>query len=401
MSLLIDALRKAEADRQRAAGVEPGTPPEVSEALSLEPIDLETAELPPAMPRPATTVPPRGQQPQRPTSAGPRPGTAPVGSGAPSAAARNMFAAKRSPRPPISLTTWALGIGLCIAAVGSTYVWYEIQPRGIQMGPAIARPGTLQPTEQAPAPIQNPAPVAAEQPAPLPPADTREPEPEPQPKPRRASAGSDATPPGPDDTPVVRRGAVKPANPASNEIDAGYTAYERGDLDAAREHYLLALRNDPRAPDALNGLGAVALQGGRIDDAERWFRQALNNNPADPVAQAGLVSLGRESDPVATESRLKGAIARDPDVAASHFSLGTLQAQTGRWADAQQSFFRAYSLEPDNADYRFNLAVALDHLNQPSLAAQFYGLALTAASQRPAHFDRDAASRRLKALTQP
>jgi tetratricopeptide (TPR) repeat protein len=401
MSLLIDALRKAEADRQRAAGVESATPPEVSEALSLEPIDLETAELPPAAPRPAVNEPPRGQRPQRPASTAPRPGTAPVGNAAGAAAARNMFASKRPQRPPISLTTWALGIGLCIAAVGSTYVWYEIQPRGIQMGPAIARPGTLQPEPSASVPqAQDPTPIATAQAAPQA-AEPRETEPAPEPRPRpHRPTGANAEPAS-DDAPVVRRGAVKSANPAANEIDAGYAAYERGDLDAAREHYLVALRSDSRAADALNGLGAVALQGGRPEDAERWFRQALNNNPADPVAQAGLVSLGRESDPVATESRLKGAIARDPDVAASHFSLGTLEAQSGRWADAQQSFFRAYSLEPDNPDYRFNLAVALDHLNQSSLAAQYYGLALTAAAQRPAHFDRDAASRRLKALTPP
>ncbi len=404
MSLLIDALRKAEADRQKAGGGDASTPrPQVSEALALEPIDLDTAELSPAAPRPTVSGPPQGR-PQRPSAI---PLSRQSTAGDPSAA-RNVFESKEQSRAPVSLTTWAIGMGLVIAAIGSTYVWHEIQPRGIQMGPAVAHPSPAEPS----------APLPQTAPEPQPP-QTLEPEP-PQPQEpveqlAKSEDEADAMLERPysrhggasthqqsalfDDTPIVRRGAPKQVNPATSDIEAGYASYMRGDMDAARERYTAALRNDPRSADAINGLGAVALQSGHLEDAERWFRQALTNNPSDPIAQTGLLSLNREGDPIAIESRLRSAIARDGEMASSHFALGTLQARTERWVDAQQSFFRAYSLEPDNPDYRFNLAVALDHLNKPTLAAQYYELAIAAASQRQAHFDREAASRRLKALT--
>jgi tetratricopeptide (TPR) repeat protein len=222
---------------------------------------------------------------------------------------------------------------------------------------------------------------------------------------RAAAAGKRRAPPAPlleaADQPNVRQGAPKSINPAAAEIEAGYAAYASGDPATARTHYLSALRVDPRASDALNGLGAIAMQSNRPEEAERWFREALRNNPVDPTAQAGLASLGRDADPLSTESQLKNALARNPDSASMHFALGNVQARAGRWADAQQAFFRAYTLEPDNPDYRFNLAVALDHLNQTRLAAQYYRLAVEAGAQKPAHFDRDAAYRRLQALNAP
>ena len=63
------------------------------------------------------------------------------------------------------------------------------------------------------------------------------------------------------------------------------------------------------------------------------------------------------------------------------FALGNLFARQGRWPEAQQSYFRAFSAMPENADYAFNLGVGLDRMNQPRLAQTYYRRALELAQR--------------------
>src|SRR5260221_13502771 len=61
-----------------------------------------------------------------------------------------------------------------------------------------------------------------------------------------------------------------------------------------------------------------------------------------------------------------------PGPALLHFSLGTQYAQQSRWSEAQAAYFKAHSVDPENAHYAFNLAVSLDQLHQGKLALEFY-----------------------------
>ena len=70
-----------------------------------------------------------------------------------------------------------------------------------------------------------------------------------------------------------------------------------------------------------------------------------------------------------------------------HFTLGNQLAQQGRWAEAQQEYFKAFAADPDNADFAFNLAVSLDHLRQPKLALDYYREGDRAGRGRTAGFD--------------
>ena len=98
------------------------------------------------------------------------------------------------------------------------------------------------------------------------------------------------------------------------------------------------------------------------------------------------------------ESRLRTLIAAQPSAPALHFALGNVYAGESRWNEAQQAYFNAYSLEPANPDYRFNLAISLDRLGQHALAKRFYLEASELAHDKPAAFDPAAALARAKAL---
>jgi tetratricopeptide (TPR) repeat protein len=183
-------------------------------------------------------------------------------------------------------------------------------------------------------------------------------------------------------------------------IQSGYAAFQAGDLAMARQQYQLALGQDPTSRDALLGIAAVSLRENQGQQAAATYIRLLELDASDPDALAGLVTL-RAGDMQHSESRLKELLRRKPEAGPVHFALGNLYAKQARWTEAQQSFFRAYSASPSNPDYAFNLAIGLDRLNQPRLAASYYQRALLLVQTVPASFDRTAAERRLRELGGP
>jgi tetratricopeptide (TPR) repeat protein len=183
-------------------------------------------------------------------------------------------------------------------------------------------------------------------------------------------------------------------------VEAAYAAYQAGNLAAARAAYEDALREEPANRDALLGLAAIDVRNGRLETAEAAYRRLLRADPRDAHAQAGLLSLrAGAGDPVAAESRVKNLLAADPQAHVLHFSLGNQFARQGRWPEAQQHFFKAFSADAANADYAYNLAVSLDHMRQPRLALQYYERALALAAARGASFDAALARQRVSQLS--
>jgi tetratricopeptide (TPR) repeat protein len=182
-------------------------------------------------------------------------------------------------------------------------------------------------------------------------------------------------------------------------IATGYAAYLAGDLATARTEYQQALREEPANRDALLGLAALDVRAARFESAEAAYLRLLQSDPRDSHALAALVALraGR-TDPLAAESRVKSVLADNPGSHVLNFTLGNQLAQQGRWAEAQQEYFRAFTAEPDNADFAYNLAVSLDHLRQPKLALDYYQRAIALAKARGARFDIAAAESRVAQL---
>ena len=184
----------------------------------------------------------------------------------------------------------------------------------------------------------------------------------------------------PRDTIKVTAGSTTPVvNPLLTE---GYAALNSGNLDAAQRLYNQMLRSDPGSIDALLGLAAIATQQGNTDEATRRYLKVLEVEPRNALAQAGLIGMLGRADPQSSETRVKQLIAREPAAAYLHFALGITYVDQKRWPDAQQSFFQAHQLQPDNPDYAYNLAVALEHIGQPKAALDFYRRAVQSATGR-------------------
>lgn len=395
----LDARFLAEAEQAAAARLKTGQ----AAAAAPQAVAIESSPRPLSI---AGTEPPKTQNEKKPSAP------------ADKSAAKNLFAAKQAepqtPRKGFAIVVGAITV-LSVCGIGG-YFWWQLQPKSslvANRGPLPIAPAA---TTAAPAPA---APIAAVAPAPTsvasPPAaapaapiaapvagrrapddDEEDAAPTPaKPVARVRRPAPAAVPPQDDDSPIrVTRAPLK-VNPA---LIRGFDAFNRGDLATAQQEYERAQKADPRNSDALHGLAAIALRQGRAEQAEQLYRRIAEADPQDTVAQAALINSRGQADPNTAESRLKTLAAAQPELAAPHFSLGNLYARHGRWNDAQQSYFRAHTAEPDNPDILYNLAISLEHLRQNKLAAQYYGQAIAAAQNRPAGFDKAQAAARLQTL---
>jgi Tfp pilus assembly protein PilF len=206
----------------------------------------------------------------------------------------------------------------------------------------------------------------------------------------------------PPNTPVKLKPAAQSEvlriNPS---LSSGYAALSRGDYELAKQNYAEAISSQPTNVDANLGFATAAARSGDIPLAERFYRRVLELDPRNATAASALLTLAENSNatssPTNLESELKLLIDQDPNAAASHFALGNVYASERRWQEAQQSYFEAARLAPQNPDYLYNLAVSLDQLAQPKQAAQFYQRAMAAPGKT--QFDRSAVEKRLAIIS--
>jgi tetratricopeptide (TPR) repeat protein len=218
---------------------------------------------------------------------------------------------------------------------------------------------------------------------------------------RGSSRGEFAAGANPADAPAGQLAPIS-INPSRLVVDPliekAYDAFQRNDLAVARENYERVLVREPNNRDALLGLAAIDLRTGNVETAGTRYVRLLELDPRDPYAVAGLTALRGQLDPVRSESRLKTLISNQPAATQLYFALGNEYAQQARWSDAQAAYFKAYSADPENPDYAFNLAVSLDQLRQKKPALEYYQRALALAMTRPVSFDRDQAQARVQEL---
>ena len=455
MSLLLEALKKAEKAKEearlRADATSPGAGlrlqedppkdrkpvttrrelPDISQSLEILTDDIAPKPRPlaaaPARPGPAAAQP--RPRPVSPLDASSQPFAQASAQASDRASARKVFEAKFSepnPRLPFYLTLGALSIAT-VCTVG--YFWYQLRPPSALVNAAPAKTSetpqaatAATTTSGAPssAPVPNPAAVFAPAIPGLPAARTRPPVAAASPAlpedaaltraPTSPAARQPVAPPRSviavqparaqaaypaDAEPVAPRAAAQ-VNP---KVESAYVAFLAGDMPRALADYQEALQGEPRNRDALLGLAAVDVRSGRLESAEAIYVQLLRADPRDSNAQAGLLALrsGR-MDPLLVESRIKTLLAADPGAHVLNFTLGNQFAQQGRWAEAQQQYLKAFVAEPENADCAYTHAVSLDHLRQAKLAIDYYQRALALASTRGAAFDAAAARERISQL---
>jgi len=161
------------------------------------------------------------------------------------------------------------------------------------------------------------------------------------------------------------------ANEVDPNLSAAYAAFNRGDNALAQQKYRQVLQSDVRNTDALLGMAAIAQRQGRDADAVGWYQKVLEIEPRNSMAQSALVNAQINTDSTGRESRIKSMIAQQPE-AHLYAALGNEYAEQNQWSSAQDAYFNASRLSPNNADYAFNLAISLEQLGKSNLALAQY-----------------------------
>ncbi len=398
MSLLLDALKKSDGNKDKHVSID----------------DLKLEEIQPSPVRPVTGA----QSEALPTSGNNQTNVSspasPSKTSSSRAAGENLFAAKKTPQKkrrrlgPVPIA--AIGGGIFAVVYGS-YVYIQITP------PNQRFYYSAPPQQHIAAPVTTPRPVAVATvtPSPLVPLT---------PVPETSTPVTATEKPSIKHAPqvnnqannyVARKNAPQIAKPYKQNISSleiqhrqepdsidliltsAYQSYQKGDYETSGKLYHDAISKDSKNRDALLGLAAIAQQQGQDDAAIQYYRRVLSLDPRDPIAQAALTSFG-PGDPTGKESHLKQLLSQQPDSAALNFALANQYADQSRWAEAQQAYFNALSIEPTNALFAFNLAISLDHIGQRTAAAQYYRQALQFGTSGNSGFNRDQAQQRLNQI---
>jgi tetratricopeptide (TPR) repeat protein len=189
---------------------------------------------------------------------------------------------------------------------------------------------------------------------------------------------------------------LDPDYPAGH-FHLGCVLLRQGDIEAAAFHFretlrLDALREDSHSENvaaAHNQLGLCYSRLGRLDEACRHFQESLLREPNNPGARVnlGTVFIQRNNVSAATAEFME-ALRLDPRTAQAHVNLGLLCLRQGEPDRSAAHFREALDLEPGNVDFLLNLGTALLEQGDAAAALGYFAAAAAKASSHPgAHFN--------------
>jgi len=150
----------------------------------------------------------------------------------------------------------------------------------------------------------------------------------------------------------------------------GVVLRERGERDAAVEHYRRALELRPEYPEAHNNMGIARSAEGRHQEALASFGEALRLRPANPEALANmavaLTALGRHREAVET---MELAVGYDRENAGLFAGLGAALKAAGRASEAVGALSRSLALNPDQPGVRAQVEVLTAGARPPAEGA--------------------------------
>ena len=154
-------------------------------------------------------------------------------------------------------------------------------------------------------------------------------------------------------------------------------ALRRGDLPAAVAAARALAAASPEQSTGFFLLGMAAAEAGQISKAIPLIEAAVERGPrAEHLAQlAKLLILSRRDGPAADAAR--EAMALSPDDALTLDTIGCVLARLGDHQAALAPFAAAVAAEPDNLEYRYNLAAAKGFVGQVDEARRHYEMILS------------------------
>lgn len=155
--------------------------------------------------------------------------------------------------------------------------------------------------------------------------------------------------------------SIDPGDALAN-YNLGNALRDSGRLDEAIAAFRRALEIKPDYPVARNNLGGVLKMSGRLDEAITAYQEATKLEPGYAEAHinlgVALNQIGRLEDAAASFRR---AIQLKSDIRNAHINLGHTLMVMGCLQEAVEAFSEGLLIEPEAADIRSNLLLALNY----------------------------------------
>lgn len=120
-----------------------------------------------------------------------------------------------------------------------------------------------------------------------------------------------------------------------------------GDVELAQATFELALQQNPRFWEALNGLANILARKGEVPPAIKLYRQAIEIAPEQPSVHHNLANaLAVKGDLAESEEQYQHALKLNPHYAVARLNYGNLLARRKRFAEAEQQFLAALEIDP-------------------------------------------------------
>ncbi len=187
-------------------------------------------------------------------------------------------------------------------------------------------------------------------------------------------------------------------DPINALLKQAWLAYNRADYTRAGEAYESVLQQEAKNRDALLGMAAVAIKNDNLKKAKESYQLLLKLDPRDQVANAAMANLDKTTMGSQEESRLKSLLQQQPSAFHLNYALGNYYAGQGKWPEAQAAYFKAWQGDAENANYAYNLAVSLDQLGKSKEALRFYRQCLVLAENQAISFSITDVQTRINSL---
>ncbi len=198
---------------------------------------------------------------------------------------------------------------------------------------------------------------------------------------------------------VIVEGVLK-ADDVESIIVSASRALKLGRYDAALELYNALYAKNPRDPRILMGR-AVAQQNLKMDDsAIHSYEELIAINPNNTDAMINLLGLIKNKSPSIALRRMIDLQGKLPSNAGLAAQIGVTEGEMGNYPEAMRYLGMAESLEPENPQHAFNMAVLADRQGKTADAIKLYETALEVGSVSAASdsIPRQAISDRLAVL---
>ncbi len=147
---------------------------------------------------------------------------------------------------------------------------------------------------------------------------------------------------------------------AAAHNNLGLVLRDLGQEEAAMNAFRTALAVRPLAPDPHFNLAIGLKARGDIDGAINHYRRAVEARPSFASAQNNLgVSLTECGEPEAALPHFHAAIASQSNMADAYNNMGNAHYHLGQYDSAGKAFDKSLSIEPENAEVRWNRSLLL------------------------------------------